>query len=54
MAKFIEKDPKQLQEFLNKLNQLVDEFHPHIYTMDELFEGVRKIETSILDELNKN
>ena len=54
MTKFIEKDPKQLQEFLNRLNQLVDEFHPYIYTMNGLFNGVREIETSILDELNKD
>jgi len=42
-----------LIEFHTKLNKLVDEYHPNIYLLDDVFKGIRFIETGILDELNK-
>jgi hypothetical protein len=48
-----ENNPKQLKEFLEKLNCLVDEFHPNIYLLDDVFKGIQIIEISVLDELNK-
>ena len=42
-----------LIEFHNKLNELVEEHHHNIYTIDNVFKGIRIIETGILDELNK-
>jgi len=50
---FEENSPQQLKLFLEKLSDLIDEFHPNIYLLDGVFEGVRKIETTILDQLNK-
>jgi hypothetical protein len=42
-----------LIEFHNKLNELVDEYHHNIYLIDNVFKGIRIIETGLLDELNK-
>jgi hypothetical protein len=53
MSEFKENNPKQLKEFLTKLNELVDEYHPNIYTIDGVFRGVMDIEIAILDRLNK-
>ena len=53
MTKFEEKNPEQLKSFLEKLNSLVDEFHPNIYTLNDVFKGIQTIEIAILDELNK-
>jgi len=53
MSEFEENDPKQLKEFLNRLNDLVDEFHPNIYLLDGVFKGIQVVEVAILDELNK-
>jgi hypothetical protein len=50
---FKENHSAQLKEFLKRLNELVDEFHPNIYLLDNVFKGVMKIEVAILDELNK-
>jgi len=44
---------KRLIEFHTKLNLLVDEYHPNIYLIDDIFKGIRIVETGILDELNK-
>ena len=54
MTEFEENHPKQLNEFLTKLNELVDEYHPNIYLIDSVFKGLMTIEIAILDELNKN
>ena len=54
MTEFEENNPKRLKEFLERLNRLVDEFHPNIYLLDEVFKGVRQIEVAVLDELNKD
>jgi hypothetical protein len=53
MTQFEENNPKQLKEFLTKLNELVDDYHPNIYLLDKVFQGVRTIEVAIIDELNK-
>ena len=54
MTQFEENHPKQLNEFLTKLNELVDEYHPNIYLLDNVFKGIRTIEIAILDELNRD
>jgi hypothetical protein len=43
-----------LKEFHSKLNDLVDEYHPHIYLIDDVFKGLDIIGIGILDELNKD
>ena len=53
MTQFEENHPEQLKLFLEKLNRLVDEFHPNIYLLNDVFEGVNKIEVTIKDEINK-
>ena len=53
MTEFEENNPDQLKLFLTKLNELVDEFHPNIYTLNGVFKGIQTIETAISDELNK-
>jgi hypothetical protein len=54
MTKFEENNPEQLRAFLKQLNELVDEFHPNIYTLNGVFKGIQTIEIAILDELNKD
>jgi hypothetical protein len=54
MTQFEENHPEQLELFLSKLNDLVDEFHPNIYLLDGVFKGIRTIEIAVLDELNKD
>ena len=53
MTEFEENHPTQLKEFLKQLNYLVDEFHPNIYFIDEVFEGLEKIDKAIKKELSK-
>ena len=53
MTEFKENNPEQLKEFLNRLNDLMDEFHPNIYLLNNVFRGFHIIEIAILDELNK-
>jgi hypothetical protein len=43
-----------LKEFHSKLNDLVDEYHPHIYLIDDVFKGLDIIGIGILNELNKD
>jgi hypothetical protein len=54
MTEFEEKNPEQLKAFLEHLNCLVDEFHPNIYLLNNVFKGLKTIEIAILDELNKD
>jgi hypothetical protein len=54
MNQFEENHPKQLELFLSKLNDLVDEFHPNIYLLDGVFKGIQTIEIAVLDELNRD
>jgi Fe-S cluster biosynthesis and repair protein YggX len=44
---------KDLQEFMNKLHDLVDEYHHAIYLNNNIFKGIGTIEVAVLDELNK-
>ena len=53
MTQFEENNPQQLREFLTKLNELVDEYHPNIYLLDNVFRGVGIITTTVLGKLNK-
>ena len=53
MTEFEENNPEQLKAFLNRLNDLMDEFHPNIYLLNNVFRGFHTIEIAILDELNK-
>jgi len=53
MTKFEFNNPTRLKEFLKQLNELVDEFHPNIYTLSGVFQGIQTIEIAILNELNK-
>jgi Holliday junction resolvasome RuvABC endonuclease subunit len=53
MTEFEKNHPEQLREFLKQLNKLLDEFHPNIYTIDNVWSGVDIIEIAIKNELNK-
>jgi len=48
-----ETQKQSLKEFHSKLIDLVEEYHPNIYLLDKVFQGVRTIEVAIIDELNK-
>ena len=54
MTEFEAKHKLYLKAFLKQLNDLVDEYHPEIYLMDEVFEGLEKIEKAIKNELRKD
>jgi hypothetical protein len=54
MTEFEKNHPQQLIEFSTKLNELVNEYHPNIYLLDNVFKGLMTIEIAILDELNKD
>ena len=43
-----------LQEFMSKIHDLVEEYHHAIYLNDKIFEGIGIIEVAVLDELNKD
>ena len=53
MTQFEENNPERLKEFIHQFRLLIDEFHPNIYLLDGVFEGVNKIEETIYNELNK-
>jgi hypothetical protein len=53
MNQFEENNPEQLRKFLKEFNDLTDEYHANIYTLDEVWEGVRMITNAIQNELNK-
>jgi hypothetical protein len=54
MSEFEENNQEQLRKFLEQLNRLVDEFHPNIYKLNKVFEGINEITIAISDELNKD
>jgi hypothetical protein len=54
MTQFEENNPKQLKEFIHQFRKLIDEFHPNIYLIDGVFEGVDMIEQAINEKLNEN
>lgn len=51
MNKFEENNPKRLQEFLIELDKLVDEYHPNIYLIDGVFEGIETAKKAIRKKL---
>lgn len=53
MSKFEENNPEQLEEFLLKLQYLYDEYHPNLYTLDQVYEGVQMITSAIRKQLEK-
>jgi hypothetical protein len=53
ITEFEENNPERLREFIKGLRVLVDEFHPHIYTIDGVFRGLEMIEMGISDELKR-
>ena len=54
MTEFEANNPPRLKAFLKQLNELVDEFHADIYLIDEVSEGLEKIDKAIKKELNKD
>ena len=54
MKNFSENNPEELKAFLNKLNELVEDFHHEIYLLDDVFKGIKIIEIAILNELNRD
>jgi hypothetical protein len=53
MTEFEANNQTRLKAFLKQLNELVDEFHPNIYLIDEVSEGLEKIDKAIKKELSK-
>jgi hypothetical protein len=53
MTEFEKNNPTRLKAFLKQLNELVDEFHPNIYLMDDVCEALEKIDKAIKKELSK-
>lgn len=53
MNKFEVNNQTRLKAFLKQLNELVDEFHPNLYLIDEVSEGLEKIDKAIKKELKK-
>jgi Holliday junction resolvasome RuvABC endonuclease subunit len=51
MTQFEESNPKQLKEFIRQLDLLVDEFHPNIYLIEDVFEALDKIKQTINKQL---
>jgi archaellum component FlaC len=54
MENFKENNPEGLNEFLKKLDELVEDFHHDIYLLDGVFKGIKKIKKTIFKELNKD
>jgi len=52
--KFSDSNPEELNAFLKKLNELVEDFHHEIYLIDDVFKGIKTIEIAILNELNRD
>jgi len=54
MSIFEENNPEQLKEFLIRLDELVEEFHPNIYLNDGVFFGLEMIHNSIKQQLKED
>jgi alpha-L-fucosidase len=52
MNQFEEGNPEQLKEFLIRLNELVEEFHPNIYLNDGVFSGLEMITNSVNHQID--
>jgi hypothetical protein len=51
MNEFEKNHPKELENFLNELHRLIDNYHHEIYLIDGIFEGYGKIVKSVVDEI---
>jgi hypothetical protein len=51
MNEFEQNHPKELENFLNELHRLIDNYHHEIYLIDGIFEGYGKIVKSVVDEI---
>jgi len=51
MNKFAENNPKRLKEFTRKLQELYDEYHPNLYLIDEVYDGMIMILDGIKNKL---
>lgn len=51
MSKFEENNPERLREFLDKLNELYDEYHPNLYTNDGVCFGINTIIDAVRGQL---
>lgn len=51
MNKFEENNPERLQEFLGKLNELFDEYHPNLYTNDGVCVGINMAIDAVKEQL---
>ena len=51
MNKFAENNPQRLKEFAAKLNELYDEYHPNLYLIDEVHDGIQMISNAIKKEI---
>lgn len=51
MDKFTENNPERLQEFLDKLNELFDEYHPNLYTNDGACFGIHLVIDAVREQL---
>jgi Holliday junction resolvasome RuvABC endonuclease subunit len=54
MNKFAENNPERLKAFAVQLEELMDEFHPNIYLIDEVYAGVELILTGIQKKLKED
>jgi hypothetical protein len=51
MNEFEKNHPKELENFLDKLHRLIDDYHHEIYLIDGIFEGYHRIITAVHDEM---
>ena len=51
MTEFEENNPERLQEFLDKLNELFDEYHPNLYTNDVVCFGINIVIDAVREQL---
>lgn len=51
MTEFEENNPKRLKAFMVRLNEIIDEFHPNIYLLDGVNDGVNIIIDAVKEKL---
>ena len=54
MTQFEENNPEQLKEFIKQFRMLMDEFHPNIYLIDDVWAGAHIIELAIAEQLEQS
>lgn len=52
MTQFEENNPKELKKFISQLDDLIEEFHPNIYLIDDVFKGVEIIRNAIKEVID--